>query len=102
MGYRSPLNYRSPERIARFSGAALPELPFTGTNNLPGLGVGVTTYEDPTEQPRLAERFRARDIVILSCRGQEGAVFGGVERVADDRLAHFRGDYDLFGNQIYS
>lgn len=111
VGYRSMLNYRSPERIARFIAAALPELPFTGANDLPGLGVGVTSYEDPTEQPRLAgrlvgrlmaERFPARDIAILSCRGMEGTVFKGVERVANHRLARFTGGYDLFGNQIYS
>ena len=32
----------------------------------------------------------------------EGTVFKGVERVANHRLARFTGDYDLFGNQIYS
>lgn len=111
VGYRSMLNDRSPERIARFIAATLPELPFTCANDLPGLGVGVTTYEDPAEQPRLAgrligrlmaERFPARDIAILSCRGLEGTVLKGVERVANHRLARFTGDYDLFGNQIYS
>jgi len=108
VGCRSLLNDRSPERIARFIAAVLPELPFTGATDLPGLGVGVTTYEDPAEQPRLAgrlvgrllnERFPARDIAILSCRGMEGTVFKGVERVANHRLARFTGDYDLFGNQ---
>jgi hypothetical protein len=44
VGYRSLLNCRSPERIARFISATLPELPFTVANDLPGLGVGVTTY----------------------------------------------------------
>ena len=70
--------------------------------------MGVTTYEDPAEQPRLAgrligrllhERFPARDIAILSCRRMEGTVFKGVERVANHRLARFTGDYDRFGNQ---
>lgn len=111
VGYRSMLNYRSPERIARFIAAALPELPFTGANDLPGLGVGVTSYHDPAEQPRLAgrlvgrllnERFPARDIAILSCRGMDGTAFKGIERVANHRLARFTGDYDLFGNQLYS
>lgn len=32
----------------------------------------------------------------------EGTVFKGVERVANHRLARFPGDYDLFGNQLYS
>ena len=39
VGCGSMLNYRSPERIARFICATLPELPFTGANALPGLGV---------------------------------------------------------------
>ena len=80
VGYRSMLNYRSPERIARFVNAVLPELPFTCANDLPGLGTGTVFYDDPTEQPRLVgrivgrllnERFRPQDIAVLSCRGLE-------------------------------
>jgi hypothetical protein len=44
VGYRSMLKCRSPERLARFIAVALPETPFTGANDLPRLGAGVSTY----------------------------------------------------------
>jgi superfamily I DNA and RNA helicase len=105
------LNYRSPERIARFVNAVLPELPFTCANDLPGLGTGTVFYDDPSEQPRLVgrvvgrllnERFRPQDIAVLSCRGLESTAFKEVERVGNHTLARFTGEYDLFGNQVYS
>ncbi|NEV65089.1 NERD domain-containing protein/DEAD/DEAH box helicase [Thiorhodococcus minor] len=111
VGYRSMLNYRSPERIARFINQTLPELPFTCANDLPGLGADVHLYDDPSEQPRLVgrivgrllkERFRPQDIAILSCRGIESTALKDVQRVGNRSLARFTGDYDLFGNQIYS
>ena len=111
IGYRSLLNYRTPETIARFIQQALPEFPFTCANDLPGLGVGVATYDEPAEQPKLvgkiigrllAQRFRPQDIVVLSCRGLESTAFKGVERVGDYKLARFTGEYDLFGNQVHS
>lgn len=86
VGYRSLLNYRSPVSIADFIARALPELPFIGANDLPGLGVGVTAYADPSEQPRLAgrlvgrlvgrllgERFRPQDISPFSPAEGSGA-----------------------------
>jgi len=111
VGYRSLLNYRTPETIARFIQQALPEFPFTCANNLPGLGVGVETYEDPAEQPKLvgrivgrllSQRFRPEDIVVLSCRGLESTAFKGVERVGNHTLARYTGEYDLLGNQVRS
>jgi hypothetical protein len=88
VGYRSMLNYRSPERIARFVTAVLPELPFIGANDLPGLGTGTHVYEDPAEQPRLVgrllgERFHPRDIAIPSCRGLESTALKEVHRVGN-------------------
>jgi hypothetical protein len=109
VGYRSLVNYRTPETIARFIQAALPEFPFTCANDLPGLGVGVETYDDPAEQARivgklvtrlLAQRFRHEDIVVLSCRGLESTAFKGVERVGNYTLSRFTGEYDLLGNQV--
>ncbi|NEX19888.1 ATP-binding domain-containing protein [Thiorhodococcus mannitoliphagus] len=111
VGYRSLLNYRSPEGIARFVTGVLPELPFTCANDLPGLGAGTVFYEDPGEQPKLVgrivgrllnERFRPQDIAILSCRGLESTALKAAQRVGNHTLARFTGDYDLFGNQVYS
>ncbi len=111
VGYRSLLNYRSPALIAEFIAKALPELPFTCANDLPGLDVGITRYSDPEEQPRLvgrivgrllAQRFRPQDIAILSCRGLEHTALRDVARLGNQTVARFSGDYDLFGNQVYS
>jgi hypothetical protein len=111
VGYRSLLNYRSPASIARCIAAALPELPFTGANDLPGLGVGVHSYDDPAEQPRLvgrivgrllSRRFRPQDIVVLCCRGLGSTALREIQRVGNHTLARFTGEYDLFGNQVYS
>ncbi len=80
LGYRFLIDYRSPVLVADFIGKTLPELPFVCANDLPWLGVGVTSYTDPPEQPKLvgrivartlAQRFHPQDIAILSCRGLE-------------------------------
>ena len=111
VGYRSLLNYRSPELIARFIAQALPEFSFTCANDLPGLGVGVTPYDDPSDQPRLvgrivgrllSQRFRTQDIAVLSCRGLTSTALKDAQRVGNHTLARFTGAYDLFGNQTYS
>jgi hypothetical protein len=111
VGYRSLLNYRSPALIAEFVSGVLPEFPFACANDLPGLGVGVTPYDDPDDQPRLVgrivgrllgQRFRAQDIAVLSCRGLERTVFKDIQRIGNHTLARFTGTYDLFGNQVYS
>jgi hypothetical protein len=111
VGYRSLLNYRSPELIARFVSRALPEFAFTCANDLPGLGVGVTPYENPAEQPRLVgrivgrllnQRFRRQDIAVLSCRGLGSTALKDAKRVGNHTLARFTGEYDMFGNQTYS
>jgi hypothetical protein len=51
VGYRCPVNYRSPESISRFIRNTLP-FEFELGNDLPGMGVGVHGYENPEEQPR--------------------------------------------------
>jgi len=82
-----------------------------GQPGLLGCGGGTVFYDDPTEQPRLVgrivgrllnERFRPQDIAVLSCRGLESTAFKGVNRVGNHSLARFNGEYDLFGNQVYS
>ena len=111
VGYRSLLNYRSPALIAEFVSGVLPEFPFACANDLPGLGVGVTPYDNPDDQPRLVgrivgrllgQRFRAQDIAVLSCRGLERMAFKDIQRIGNHTLARFTGTYDLFGNQVYS
>ncbi|WP_201066946.1 ATP-binding domain-containing protein, partial [Thiorhodovibrio winogradskyi] len=111
VGYQSLLNYRSPESIARFIREALPEFAFTGANDLPGLGVQVTPYQESSEQPklvgrlvgqRLKQRFQPQDIAILSCRGVGSTALKDCARVGNHTLRRFTNTYDLLGNQIYS
>jgi len=109
VGYRSLLNYRSPERIAQFIACVLPEFEFICANDLPGLGVGVTSYEDAAEQSKIVgklvgrllhDRFAANQIAILSCRGLDRSALQDIDRVGNHTLSRYTGDYDLFGNQL--
>jgi superfamily I DNA and RNA helicase len=111
VGYRSLLNLRSPETIARFIRQTLPDFEFTCANDLPGLGVGVTSYEEPADQPKvvgkivgrlLSDRFKQTQIAVLSCKGLNSTVFKDIQRVGNHTLSRFTGQYDLFGNQIFS
>ncbi len=107
-GYRARRNYRSPESIARFIQRALP-FKFECASDLPGLGVGVTTYARSTDQPvaagkivnRLLEQgFTHDDIVVLTLLDLANSVFGNREHVGGYPLRRFTGEYDLLGNQI--
>ena len=111
VNYRSMLNFRSPESIGRFIRLALPDFKFTSANDLPGLGVGVTSYANIDEQPRIVgrllgsllnRRFKLADVVILSMRGLATTSFKDVQRVGQWTVSRFTGEYDLFGNQLSS
>jgi superfamily I DNA and RNA helicase len=108
VGYRARRNYRSPESIARFICRTLP-FTFECANDLPGLGVGVTTYSRPAEQPALVGKiihrlldqgFTHDDIVILTLHGVANSVFSTCEKVGGYPLRRFIGEYDLGGNQV--
>ena len=113
VGYRARTNYRSPQSIARVIQRALP-FEFDAVNELPGLGVGVTPYDTPGEQPRLvakvigdllARGFTHSQIVVLTTQhvvtpGAPRSVLDGPARVGNYRLRRFTGEYDLFGNQL--
>jgi hypothetical protein len=113
VGYRARENYRSPQSIARFMRRTLP-FEFEPMNELPGLGVGVTSYRAPREQPPLVARvvselrtrgFSPDQIVILTTRhmvtpGAPRSALDRLDRVGNYRLRRFTGEYDLFGNQL--
>lgn len=108
--YRETANYRSPESIATFIKDTL-DVDFQQRNTLPGLGVLVHTYEQPSAQVQIvADRikdlkkagFDDEEIVIISCRGMASAAFSGLDRVGRIPIRRFTGAYTSDGKQIYT
>jgi hypothetical protein len=113
VSYRSRVNYRSPESVARFIRRTLP-FEFEIANDLPGRGVGVTPYDNAQEQGKLlgkivdgllAQHFRYEDIVVLTTRhsvrpGAARSALNASARAGRHTLARFTNEYDLFGNQV--
>jgi hypothetical protein len=108
VGYRCATNFRSPETIARFIQRTLP-FEFENSNDLPGLGVGVSGYNDVEDQPKIVAKvvggllkqgFEHADIVVLTCHGVNNSVFSELTKVGPYKLRKFGGEYDMFGNQI--
>lgn len=108
VGYRCPVNYRSPESIARFIRNTLP-FDFELGNDLPGMGVDVHGYGDSEEQPKIAARivqdlvrrgFSHEDIVIITCRGVNNSVFSELEQIGGLKLRRFTGEYNSQGKQV--
>ena len=111
VGYRCPVNYRSPESIARFIQDTLP-FQFESGNPLPGMGVGVHRYDQPEDQAAIVANilktliqqrgFSPDDIVLLTCRGAGSSTFSKLDQVGGLRLRKFTGQYDDQGNQLMS
>jgi len=106
--YTARANYRSPESIARFIRNTLP-FEFELGNSLPGLGVGLTTYDDPKEQVQAVTRivaglrkqgFGLDDIVLMTYRGVGSSTFSELDQVAGYKLRRFTGEYAPDGSQI--
>ena len=104
------MNYRTPRTIATAIQGMLP-IDFESGNPLPGFGVNTTTYADRSEQPGpvarlidglLRKGFAHSEIVILTLRGETHSIFSERDRVGNFTLRRFSGDYDLFGNELYS
>ncbi len=109
VGFRARVNYRSPVSVARFLLRTLP-FEFEIGNDLPGLGVGVTVYDDPADQSGkaahivsdlLKQGFRPGDIVILSLHGLAKATLSNRRRVGNFTLSRPTGTYDMLGNQVF-
>jgi hypothetical protein len=110
VGFRARTNHRSPESIARFLLGTLP-FEFEIGNALPGLGVGVTAYEDAADQcakvahvvsDLIKRGFQHRELVILSILGLGKATLAKRERVGNFTLTRPTGAYDLLGNQVFA
>ncbi len=110
VGYRARVNYRSPERIARYLRRALP-FSFEPGNALTGRGVRTYGYAEPAQQPAivagiverlLAEGFGYDEIAIVSCHGMARSAFSEVDSLGGVRVRRFAGEYDDEGRQSMS
>jgi len=108
VGFHCPVNYRSPESIARFIRNTL-SFDFESGNDLPGLGMGVHRYGATDEQPKIVAKivkdlarrgFAFDDIVVVTCRGARNSIFSDLGQVGGITLRRFTGDYDAEGNQV--
>jgi hypothetical protein len=95
--YRARANYRSPDLVARFIKRSLP-FAFEPANDLPGQGVGISSFDDPEEQPAkvaaivdalLKQGFRYEDIVVLACCSHQRSIFANRQRAGHHTLKHF-------------
>ena len=111
VGYRCPINYRTPESIARFIRNTLP-FEFEFGNDLSGLGVGVHGYQKDIEQIKKVTAiiqdltknlgFSLGDIVVITCGGVNSSTFSNMDKIGGVRTRAFSGKYDSDGNQLLS
>lgn len=103
-------NYRTPASIAQFIRRTLPH-DFEVANRLPGMGVGVTSYESPEQQKKIVDKiikdlmrrgFVAEDIAVLTCRGSKNSVLSDAPMLGGLPVRRFTGEYDAVGQQIYT
>ncbi|MBF0159752.1 MAG: NERD domain-containing protein [Magnetococcales bacterium] len=108
--YHSLVNFRSPYTISEYIQRIL-QLPLIPANPLPGLGVGLSGYDVPEQQPdrvnRLLSRlvkqgFQRQDVVIITCRGFGNSVFSTMDQIGSHTLKRFTGQYDNMGQQLFS
>ena len=108
VGLRVRTNYRTPQSIARFIKRCL-GVDFIAANDLPGLGVGVSTYGVETEQAVLLSKivpalvrqgFTAEQIVVVSMKGTSSSPLSELKRIGAYDVSHFTGEYAPSGEQI--
>ena len=97
--YRESANFRTPISIAGFIKGTL-ESEFEQRNLLPGLGVAMYDYEEPSEIEAILERrirelskvgFKPEDIAIVSCRGQKSTALADTVQIGKHKLRKFTG-----------
>ena len=108
--YRESANFRTPLSIAGFIKGTL-ESEFEQRNLLPGLGVVMYDYEQPSEIEAILERrirelekvgFKPEDIAIISCRGTQSTALAETVQIGKHKIRKFTGKYDSNNNQIYT
>jgi len=108
--YRETGNFRTPSLIASFIKGAL-QSEFEQRNDLPGLGVELYPYKEPSELQKILENrinellkvgFKPEDVAIISCRGMTSTALAEIERIGKHKVRRFTGKYDDQNNQIYT
>jgi len=99
--YNANINFRAPRSIASFIQKVLP-FEFESANTLPGLGVGVQTYQTEKDQLELVHSavkdlvsvgFKLNEIVIITTKGVNNSVFSDVDKIGKWNIKHYDG-YD--------
>ncbi len=108
--YRANISYRSPPSIADFI-ARTHGIEFRSAINVPGMGVGVTPFDQPRDQWKLltarinalrSQGFRNEDIVILTCKGLDKSELYGLDQIAGVAIRKFTLEYDADHKPIYT
>ena len=109
---RAQSNYRSPRPIVEFLRQLLPgDLDIEAASPIAADDIEFLDYTDtPGLFARVKEAirlcysagFRKHDVAIVSYHGREQSRLLALDRLGQTSLRHFTGDYDLFGQPVYS
>ena len=109
---RAQSNYRSPRPILEFLRQLLPgDLDIEAASPIAADDIEFLDYTDtPGLFARVKEAirlcysagFRKHDVAIVSYHGREQSRLLALDRLGQTSLRHFTGDYDLFGQPVYS
>lgn len=105
-------NYRSPRPIVDFLRRLLPDdLDIEAASPIAADEIEFLEYADtPGMFARVKQAirlcysagFRKHDLAIVSYHGREQSQLLALDKLAQTSLRHFTGDYDLFGQPVYS
>ena len=105
-------NYRSPRPIVELLRRLLPgELDIEAASPIAADDIEFLTYADTAGMfARVKEAirtcysagFKKHDLAIVSYHGREQSHLMGLDKLGPTSLRHFTGDYDLFGQPVYT
>ena len=105
-------NYRSPRPIVELLRRLLPgELDIEAASPIAADDIEFLTYEDTAGMfARVKEAirncysagFKKHDLAIVSYHGREQSHLMGLDKLGQTSLRHFTGEYDLFGQPVYT
>jgi hypothetical protein len=108
--YNARDNYRTPARIARFIEQTMP-FEIQSKNDVPGMEVGVHTYDKPEQQKEIVDRivkelikkkFSPEEIVVLTCGSAKKSALSASDQIAGLPVRRFTEEYDSQGNQVFT